>query len=234
MPRKKKSREVGALDRETFYTFIGDVARAKQRLDDANMSHAGIWKKAEPYGVHSQAAKLFCRLNRMEDTKRADLLRAFDTYRSWAEHWAVQADLLAEDGAEDGDDLQDDAGEQAGDDRGDDRDPTPIDREPALLAESEEGTPEVEAEIGEESVTEATEELAGAGYTFAAGRYAALTGEDAETNPHPEGSLPHSIWSRGYAAGVLLKDGGDEPAAPPSNGRRRRAAAEVEPAASVH
>src|SRR4051812_26189062 len=91
---EQRRQRAHGLDRDTYMDFMAGVAEKKQELDDAQTSHAGAWKKAEPLGVHPDVAKLFGKLDRMEDTKRNDYLRAFDTYRPWYEHWHAQPDMF--------------------------------------------------------------------------------------------------------------------------------------------
>lgn len=236
MPRRKRSSETLAkpLDRDTFFHFVGHVNAAKQKLDDAAMAHAGEWKKADPYGIHAQAAKLFCRLDKMEELKRGDFLRAFDKYRDWSD-WDAQADLV--DAVEEDIEAQERA-EREGDDENDESgEPS---REPATIAADKESpVPEVEADEGVDSAAEVTEELARAGFLFADGKSAALNGEALETNPHPQDGTAHGIWSRGHAQGlreIAEREAATEAAeAAPVNGRRGRArTAEHEAPALVH
>jgi hypothetical protein len=238
MARGRRSRaakawgeNAGSLTRDQFMTFHADVAEARQELDDAGTSHAGVWKKADPLGVHPKVAKVCFSIEKMEDTKRRDWLRAFDQYREWF-GWNAQPDIFeqrveparepvsGERGKGDGDD--DSAGQPA--------EPTP-EREPLP------DNVEVEADVGEETTAEATEELSGAGYTFAAGRQAALEGDAAETNPHPETSPSHPIWVRGHAQGLRDKEAAESGEAEadtdvvPLRGRRSRRADAETPAA---
>jgi hypothetical protein len=229
--KKAASREMGRqLDQSTFFRFISGVKTVKQDLDDAAMAHAAEWKKAEPLGIHSAAAKLFAQLDRMEDLKRADFLRAFDRYRNWAA-WNAQSDLLettetaAEVGSADRDYEDEERADHADADASEH-----TEREPAAVQEP---LAEVEADLGEDTAAEATEELAGAGFVFADGKEAALSGQAVETNPHSEGSPSHSIWTRGHAQGLRDKDAAAEAEAqssvvPLTGGRRsRRADAEA-------
>lgn len=223
------------LDRDTFMRFIGDAAAAKQELDDAATAHAGVWKKTETYGIHKEAAKLFAKLDRMEDTKRADYLRAFDLYRGWAP-WSAQPDMFEDQPATPG-------AAQREDDRDGIGEAEVV--EPALteyldrVAEpTERETPvEVEAEGAEdEGELQPTEDLTGAGYVFADGKQAALEGRPADTNPHAEASAAHPIWARGHAQGTREREEAyteteAEAEVVPLKGGRRRA---HEAAASVH
>jgi hypothetical protein len=236
---EQRARRADSLDPRTFQTFVAEAASAKQELDDANMAHAGAWKKADALGIHAQAAKLYCRLDKMEATKRADFLRAFDQYREWAGHWVAQPDMLEDDGA------AETAGAAGPDDQVDEeRDEggaaeTPIgeparETEPLAAAEPIAAEPEA-ADWGEDRAAEASAELETAGYTFAAGKQAGHDGAEAGANPHPETSPSHPIWLRGHAQGVKERE---EAAAAPatdadqdearneaaSNGRRRRRA----------
>jgi hypothetical protein len=225
----KEWAEPPKLEADTFRRFVRTVGTARSRLNDANMTHAGEWKKAEPLGIHPQAAKLFCRLDDMEDTKRKDFLRAFDTYREWAD-WAAQGDMFEEETEGTADaaaEPPEGDGEGAGDDTG---------REPSEPLPEREPLPdnvEVEADHGEDTSAEATEELANAGYTFADGRQAAIEGRAAEGNPHPETSPAYPIWARGHAQGLrdheeTSADETDSGVVPLNGGRRsRRASAEA-------
>jgi hypothetical protein len=237
MAKKSKKAEARAaagrvLDSRTFHRFIGDVAALKQELDDAGTAHASGWKKADPLGIHPEAAKLYCRLDKMEDTKRADFLRAFDRYREWSD-WAIQPDMF--------DDESVMAGAMAREADGDGTDEAPerserAPAEPGPLPVTEEAL-KVDADLGEETAVEATEELAGAGFIFADGKQAALDGREAEVNPHAEGATAHSIWARGHARGVADKaeaeSGETEADVVPLSQRRRSRRAEQE-APAIH
>lgn len=223
----------GRLDQDTFNHFGREVKAAKQELNDATMAHAGVWKNAEPRGIHPAAAKLYLKLDDMEDTKRADFLRAFDLYRRWADHWRVQADILEEEASTEAAAAERDERDQR------EAEEAPLDfseREPAEPQPiPEPAAPEVEADLGEEGAAEATEELAAAGFIFADGRSAAIEGQDVDANPHPEGTAAHPIWARGHAQGTRDKAEAENPETDagvvPLNGRRSRRAAQE---AAVH
>lgn len=243
MARGRKSRasewsQPPKLQPDTFHRFIRTVSAAKQKLSDANMAHAGEWKKAEPLGIHPQAAKLYCRLDDMEETKRRDFLRAFDQYREWAD-WRAQPDMF---------DDQPDAGDRPpvelveapliGEDEREDADRTEAER-PATAEDAAAG--DVEADGVEDEA--AADQLAGAGFVFADGKAAALDGRPVDDNPHPADAPTHSIWSRGHAQGLRDKEAGeraeaavstsDDEATPPTR-RRGRPRAESEASALVH
>lgn len=55
------------------------------------------------------------------------------------------------------------------------------------------------------------DEMDGAGFTFAAGRQAAIDGEDRGANPHPETVASHGLWDKGWVRG---NDERDEPLPP--------------------
>lgn len=239
--RRQKAR---GLDRETYMGFMADVAEKKQELDDTKMSHAGAWKKAEALGIHPDVAKLFAKLDRYEPTKLADWLRSFDKYRPWYEDWTAQPDLWDDQPTESAGAEQEDREDGDGDEPGLDLDqretaaagdPEPPPDTEAVLREQEEADPV------DETPAEATEELAGAGYTFEAGRGNALAGNGAELNPHPASSPSRDIWARGHAQGLKDKaaaeseaesqEGAADTVTQISTRRGRRAAAEP---ASVH
>lgn len=212
------------VERDAFIGFLGDIREAKQTLDDANMAHAGIWKRAEPLGIHPQAAKLTARIDAMEARKRGEFLRAFDLYRGWLD-WDAQPDLFQD-------------GMMAGEISADTRDAAELVEAPpddAVVSEyrgpvDPAQVEEVEADFGDDAPAVADEDLATAGHVFAAGRQvgaAGADGADGADNPHPEDTPSHVIWARGHAQG--LRDAAaiveDEPAdvAP----RHRRRAADV-------
>lgn len=243
MARGRQSRAAvawggGTVSKEMFNRFMAGVAATKQDCDDANMANAAEWKKADQNGINKWAAKVVQKLDKMESTKRDAAWRALKLYGGYRGHFD-QADLFEEPTepaaatAAQPDLVEADAEE----------------REPAEPREPAEATarpepepvPEVEADEGEETTAEATEELAGAGFTFAAGKQAAMQGEPADTNPHPDNTPSHPIWARGHAQGLKeaadpVAEGEGETVVPMApRGRRGRAAVpEVEPAASLH
>lgn len=239
----QRRQKAHGLDRETFEGFIATVKDARQELDDANMAHAGAWKKADALGIHPGAAKLFCKLDKMEDAKRSDFLRSFDHYRKWVD-WDAQPDLWDDQPANAPpatDAEQDDGGDADEHEPGLDltestpRKPTPLPDTDTVLQEQEEEDPV------DDTPAEATEELTNGGYTFAAGRSTAMSGNGADFNPHPKGTPSHDMWARGHAQGLADKAAEDEAGeqdddsadeAPSTRrGRSRRASAA---SASVH
>jgi len=230
---KKKQRQARGVSQEVFNGFIASVASTKQDVDDATTANAGAWKKADTLGIHPEAAKLYLRLDRMEDLKRADFLRSFDIYRGWAD-WSAQVDMFEQQ---------------------EDRDPAPS-APPLRLVDAESGEPieggetggesgpivtseelleqqKLDADVGEENPIQSTEDLENAGYTFGAGKQAAIEGEPVEANPHPEHSPSHALWARGHAVGMALpaeEEAEKEPAPPTGRGRRRGAAESLQPA----
>lgn len=205
------------LTSEQFFGFVDDVKEARQELDDANTAHATTHKKADGLGIHPQAVKLYLRLDKMEDTKRNDFLRAFDQYRGWADHWHAQADLYEQPGA-DATPLEEAINAT---DRDSSDEPKPLgdivagivaDAKPAYDVASPPDLPGAEtadeqADWGEEGADETNAELENAGFTFAEGRKAGQQGAEADANPHPAASPSHAIWERGRVQGAA-----DEPA----------------------
>lgn len=243
-----KAARARQLDSGTFHNFITDISAAKQELDDANMAHAGAFKKADALGIHGQAAKLYLRLDKMETTKRTDFLRSFDQYREWAEHWTEQPDILDEDAAGEAAAAATKA-ETEGDIA---REPPAADETSgvAAAAEADVAADKPEADWGDEQPTvEATADLDTAGFTFSAGRTAGLEGKQPTDNPHPMTSPSGPIWERGRMQGAKDKAEADaaaehaetedpaaepEPEPEPTNAKRRSRAKHSENVAALH
>lgn len=241
---KQRQQRSRGLERDKFDGFINSVASARQKLTDANMAHAGEWKNADALGIHRQAAKLYLHIDTMGDTKRADFLRNFDRYRKWSD-WDDQPDMLDQaDEAESTTEREQPplvAMPGIGDDEREPSEPAPLDFEdkPPVESPPKLEEPEVEADPVDETAAQVTEEMAGAGFTFADGKDAAIKGRPADSNPHIGGSPSHSIWVRGYEQGVRDRDGdsgpqddGGDNVEPIGTGRRARRGAEAP--ASVH
>ncbi|AIB11800.1 hypothetical protein ABAZ39_07270 [Azospirillum argentinense] len=223
------------LTSEQFFGFVDDVKEARQELDDANTAHATTHKKADGLGIHPQAVKLYLRLDKMEDTKRNDFLRAFDQYRGWAGHWSAQADLYEQPGA-DATPLEE---AMNATDRDSSDEPKPLgdivagivaDAKPAYDVASPSDLPGAEpadeqADWGDEGSDETNAELENAGFTFAEGRKAGQQGAEADANPHPAASPSHAIWERGRVQGAA-----DEPAEDEATDREADEGGEQEPA----
>jgi hypothetical protein len=192
------------LTRDQYMDFTANSAALRAELDEASTAHAGYFKRGDSIGVHLEAAKLSMKLDKMEPTKRADFLRAFDLYREWYEEWTVQGDLL--------DTADEDAGDygQAQDYAAGADETAEADAAEAAVAPAEAGevnAPEpvvgtVEADFGDDKPLTPPAELEGAGYTFETGVAAGRDGAPLESNPHIVTHPSHLIWARGHAKGV--------------------------------
>jgi hypothetical protein len=197
----KRATAADNLTEDQFLDFLDDVANAKQAIDDANMSNANAWKKADKLGIHSQAAKLVQRLRKMEPLKRADFLRSFDKYRPWA-------------GLDEQPDMLDRLVEQ------DNEPAAPVAAAPASEPEAEaeddaagDGTAAAPRGDGEKEDKPATDwgagladasdaELEDAGHIFNSGLEAGRGEHGPEKNPHADGSTKALMWERGRAKGA--------------------------------
>jgi hypothetical protein len=203
------------VDNDAFLRFLGDASAAAQGVSDANNRNMEVWKRTDAMNIHRAAAKDTLRLSKMDPSKRADYLRAFDRYREMAGLDARQQDLLDPD--MDHPEIlakARTAGAEAF------RVGHPIDSNPggtpARAASWESGFKEA-AEIAKHAKapvgTDAKEPAKvfgdgddadddfGADEVFGAGKRAGLAGKNASTNPNPEGSPAFRKWYDGWQAG---------------------------------
>lgn len=172
---------------------LTDIGASKAKVDDANMAHAGLFKKFETIGIHTKAFKAILRLYRMEPSARADELRAFDQYRSLITEFDDQPDLLEE--------------------------PTvivasePVGAGDVLDVVSDIIREAVSVQIGDKTEAEPKtnyepavnldgDDFDQAGHVFNAGKTAGATGVDASENPYAEDTPSFPVWATGHAAGV--------------------------------
>jgi hypothetical protein len=216
---ERRARAAG-LTRNEFIEFVTEAKAARQELDDASMAHAGVFKRGDGLGVHTQAAKLYLQLDRMEDTKRQDFLRAFDQYREWS-NWDAQGDLLeqAVEVAEQAIANAPGEGEGEAEEQVPEQQPEPAEAaapaEPAVA-----GAPE--ADWGE-LTTDGQPELERAGFVYAEGQRAGAERLGPDDNPHPKMSALHAVWERGRVNPTPVAEEDVEELSP-RRGRRRAAA----------
>lgn len=198
----------GALSESTFFGFLKAVKKTAQELADAGMTHAGEFKKADALGIHRDAIKLAIRFDKMEDTKRDDILRSFDRYRAWL-GWDSQrdlVDLIEADAADEGDDGE---GETEGAAPQGETESEAGPGELDFSAEDPAPKPEVietaAADWGEEGLIphNAAEIAQNAAQAFSAGEDAGKDGDGAASNPHPTEHPFHLAWERGRKNGEI-------------------------------
>ena len=87
-------RGAGDITPEDLNKIVEAVKSAKGDMDEARSELGNLFKNAEnDYGVHRAALKLAIKLQGQAVEKRADFLRAFDSYRHIMQ-LDEQADLL--------------------------------------------------------------------------------------------------------------------------------------------
>ena len=214
MARGRKFRPAPApssVSKDTFIEFLETVDGSKQRLSDAQMANASVWKKAESLGIHAESAKLIQKLDKMSTEKRTDYLRAFDRMRVFM-GWDAQLDLLEQvsDDASAADEERDVVDEPSEQPPFDSDDEDAAERGPAELtfddgAERIEGDPMLEETAQEWDAADGEQDvdaLDTAGSIFTAGKEAGLANQPADLSPHEAGSQAAEIWERGRAVGA--------------------------------
>ncbi len=175
-------------------TRLAEIRRCKQVQGDSNTAHASAWKALGDAGANADAWKALIRLERMEVTRRAAFLAAFDAGRRFL-NLDAQMEFPLE--------VREESMESEG----------ALEPLGEVLAEAEAA---VAAEGGGEVVGDADEvapwapaevkpddpALDKGGDHFSAGRLAGMDGAASSDNPHKRSSGAWGLWEAGRQKGL--------------------------------